>query len=370
MNNPKPWIVSRSAHQDLIFCELQRYLRYHALGTGIQKSGGELPLVFGSYVHECCGAAIQGEDWEAVSESFEEWDTLDIEEDMLACQKHLAECLVRGWVMLRLPEILDRYTPLTTEEERIWVIPTEGRLEIHVPIRCDTVMQNKKNGELVGLEFKTTSYVKQDYFDRWRSDLQTLMYWGGITATFGQEPSKIQMEFMVKGSKAWHANSTALWYSSFTRAWCKAGSPPFDEDQFTTDGNIGRRKDWHEFRVWDRYQPKQWLSHMGMDELQGQFMSLDVYRSQDEVNKWLRGFIEKELQLRRRTAIVERQGQADRTMSRRYDADCKANKFNKECEFWGCCFDCWQEPQELIEEGWINRVSHHEYENRSFDDSR
>lgn len=244
----------RSRIQTRQKCERERFLGYHAKGTGMAKVGAKYDAEFGAMLHELLADVLVNDGimssvvWESVSKRLEvavgaAFGKLYTEKTLQhICREQWALLMlfVHGWVKFRLPFIKKEYDILEVETERTVVFKATDYLPMNVaqyqrnlelPLRRDAVLAGKTDPQLMYiLDWKTTSRTGSDWETGLQNSLQSNLYiagseelnsdayWGGII-----------YEGLVKGRREVDkANSSPfkgmpIMYGSFLYGWKKDG---------------------------------------------------------------------------------------------------------------------------------------------------
>jgi hypothetical protein len=118
-------------------------------------------------------------------------------EFLIAEQSALIEGLVRGWVKVRLPRILEEYTVVSVEEEMEWEM-APGIIQM---LRLDGLLRHKGNGLLYILEFKTASQTGYSWQLGWEKNIQFMSYTQAVREITGEECGGVIVEGLVKGQR-------------------------------------------------------------------------------------------------------------------------------------------------------------------------
>jgi hypothetical protein len=193
-------IIDRSRLEAAMECPRKYYWHYLHGGSGIERKSVSVPLLTGSLIHSPLAAVLlryrQGLDLELqhiVDDAKQEYvkvvsdrglllDYFDgsdaqlgqVESSPIAWQVNeqiaLLEALVKGWVRVRLPRLLEEYEIIDVEQEQAITL---GR-DIVMLTRRDALLRRRQTGEYFVLNFKTTSNPDQTWREQWRYDQQTI----------------------------------------------------------------------------------------------------------------------------------------------------------------------------------------------------
>lgn len=367
------WFFSRSHQSALHQCPRLAWLTYYDEGHGWESAKLNLEQATGSLAHAMLeGILHQIKDigtWgyrhpdaavfvQAIDDYKRECSKrgfdLDAVGDLkfeLIRQSTLAEGMVRAWVKLRLPQLLERFRVVAVEEE--WDVPlleeVEGQSNLLEMVRLDALLEDRSNQELWPLEFKTTGFMSDDWLESWRYSSQTLQQVWAAERHLGKFAAGVQLEALYKGVKRRdEVTGAQTYYSPFVRAYLKRGVPPFDEDELSWDSKNARRKDWEAVDAWtwmaQTGKPySAWFEQIPDDVLQAQLFNREIFRSGKEQEQWLRQTIAEQRRIARGVQAVESASDKQKALEvhfpARLDEDCYSNKFRRRCRFLDVCFN-------------------------------
>ena len=370
------WKFSRSHQIAYHFCPYSCYLRYYADGKGYEPKRLNVELATGSLAHDMIAGvlrhvkeaglipsendlstylemALQKYKKETLARGFDIEDT-DFE---LMRQGCLVEGMVRGWIKLRLPILLERFEIVSVEEE--WEIPLDEDGEIVDMERIDSVWRDRITGDLWPLELKTTGMVDDNWLEKWRYDSQTLKHSWATSRKFPNENvGGVLLEVFYKGVKR-KDEGRDIYYSPFLRAYVKRGIPPFDENEMNWDSETGRKKGWEVVNRWE------WKESWDIPNeiLAAQFFNIEIYRSDEEIEIWRRQTLLEQLLLRnavnRDIEYFDEESDKfimDMYFPKRLNAQCYSNQYRKKCSYLDVCFKG-IDPKES--DDFMVRIPHH-----------
>jgi predicted metal-binding protein len=189
-------------------------LNYHAGGTGIERVRMALPLVNGIHIHAALAdvmlharagslttdvldgeiaqhLAMYRDEVEARGVSGQDDDV----EFLVKEQSALIEGLVRGWVKLRLPRILEEYEVVSVEEEMSWEM-APGLTQM---LRLDGLLRHRVTGLLFILELKSVASPGYQWQQGWEKNIQFMSYTQAVREITGEECAGVVVEGLVKG---------------------------------------------------------------------------------------------------------------------------------------------------------------------------
>lgn len=205
-----PILFDRSRIVARCECPRLRFLNYHMGGTGIERVKLALPLVNGIHVHAAIAdvlmwypqisldhivtkhlTAYQAE----VTERGIQTD--DDPELLVKEQSALIEGLIRGWVKLRLPRLLEEYEVVSVEEEMQWEM-APGLIQM---LRLDGLLRHKVTKLLFILELKTVGMPGYQWQQGWEKNIQFMSYTQAVREITGEECGGVIVEGLVKGTR-------------------------------------------------------------------------------------------------------------------------------------------------------------------------
>jgi hypothetical protein len=224
----------------------------------------------------------------------------------------MLEAHVRGWVMVRLPAILQDFRVVDVEVEKRLLIPitfTAGEEErvdqenaLGFMARLDNLLERRVDHALVVLNFKTASECKSYWLEQWQTDQQTISEMLPIEHEYGKPCAGVLIEGLVKGKQntEWPRNSHHWYHNSpLIFAWKKEGDG-FAETEWASrfefidqDGSRRRLgKGWVRVRAYDYPGGIHgWLNYLrdrDPELLRSQFVAPPLVSRQDsEVQEWL-----------------------------------------------------------------------------------
>ena len=382
---------SRTAVETDKFCPRKRWLGNHVLGTGIQLKQLSTALAGGSMVHAMLADVLKAVDTTGtdngpsindivhcqqqpfrneVAKRGLEGDAVAYETDR---QCALAEGLVRGWCVTRLPSIVAEYTVLEVERERL--IPING---IKMATKVDAVLRRRSDQALVALEFKTTAIKDgiplKKYLDGWRYDSQTIVHTHCVETVHGEPCLAVQMEFLRKRHKGKDASNPTgqVIYSPLIRGYRKAVVDGLGGDAtYAYSYESKRGAGWEAFDVWQDMGVEKWLANMPIDLLQQQFITRSIYRNHDEVQRWISQTAIREQEIATFVALHggdATDSQLAATFPGLYNSACYDNMYHKSCEFLPLCYEGLSASDAIASGEFQLRESHYSLEKEATDE--
>jgi hypothetical protein len=278
-------------------------------------------------------------------------------------QASLAEGLVRAWMRVRLPTLLQEFKVVSCEEE--WEVPLDEAGEIVLMTRLDCLLERRSDGELWPVEFKTTGWMSDDWLESWRYSTQTLQQVWAVEKHTRKPCGGVLVEALYKGVKRSDEVKGITYYSPLIRGYIKRGVPPFDEDELSWDSSVGRKKGWEPVDVWQWGKVKEWVALLPDEVVATQIFSREVFRSGKEMETWERQTIVEQRRIRDAVAVMAHpvpdveQDVLDETFPARLSQDCFSNKYRMRCPMLQVCYNG-LDPAD--DEGFVPRVAHHPQE--------
>lgn len=229
-------------------------------------------------------------------------------------QLALIEALIKGWVRVGLPRLLDEFEVVDVEQEQ--EVELGGRVVMLT--RRDALLRRRTTGELYVLNFKTTSNADKTWVEQWRYDQQTISEMVAAEASVGGEVRGVIIEGLVKGQRKlkwpddaepeqWRHNSPLLYHyvtadqPPAPRGFSASGywtCPETHKWQWSKGGTCpgGQKhklgKEYYRDMVGQTCGIDAWLDWLEANEpevLKAQFLQLPaILRSAFEVERWKR----------------------------------------------------------------------------------
>lgn len=347
------------ARQD---CELLRYLSYHYRGKGIGPLEMPGPLLAGIVMHQCLdhlttAARLSSleEAWPHIEQCLAayrtELQTYGYDDHYVQEQWWLLTCLVKGFAVVRLPNILREYHIISTEQEFV----TELMPGLDVMLRLDAVARHKGTNQLAILDYKTLKTVSTDWMIHHERSIQTMMYTYLLEEFSGEYVMGIQYEGLCKGysqldtAKSSPYQGREIQFSPF--CYCYVGS----NGAISWDWKSGlcRRACWDVFSS-----PKDLLLAMG-DKLEAQFPTIPPVkpvpehweRFKHQVSRAEKAFLDRMEYLRPEHELEDAFLFFEQNLSR-----CNKYGLKSRCPFLGICHQC-EDPDDPSV--YTPRVPHH-----------
>jgi hypothetical protein len=328
-------------------CPRQRFLQYHALGTGIVPTKKSIPLTTGTAIHRGIQILLLTGDIEkaveiALSEYTEyisKYELEDTEDQLFTVneQKCLIEGLIRVYGIVQYPKLISEYEVLEVEKEIGWNLVDSIHEEEHCIIagiqikqedciycikdkiainnitimsKPDAILRDKSTNGLVVYSLKTssswndTNEKQNKYDDQGISELIAVenyyKYKQSLKACqLGNdsiEVEAIKMDFLIKGQRTLMANGDGTKIkiqNSFIV------HPYLLDSGFMNQWSIKytKAKGWKRVNIWEHMSMKEWIDFLfsdlydaitGQGDEKGVIVSPVPYnRSTEDVKAWL-----------------------------------------------------------------------------------
>lgn len=328
--------TDRSRIADAEKCPRLRYWRFEHGGQGIEQPGQWLDPLIGTAVHNGVESLLSGETVDvAVTRAILTIDEaqgagpilifrlgLDSEADIRE-GKLLAEALIRGWAMVRLPRLLAEFDVISVEREMKKDFEFQSHT-VRLLVRSDIVMRRKADGSIFIRNLKTASRVDDKWRLKWAKDMSTFSEALAVEEALGEPVAGTIMEGFIKGSReAWPKGSGDYhWSSPLIRPWKQDGEPPMTEDRWaakykwrcvaphgfgkgrTCPGNRDHKLSGYHKTSVSEYPDgvTGWIDYLYVNDratLEEQFVELTpILRSLYEIERWKRQKLPSEVEIR------------------------------------------------------------------------
>lgn len=362
-------LLSRSAIDTRLQCEMKRWWGYEMGGTGLALKNPLAPTYTGQGLHDVMKVAVKGslEDVKEAVEVYTEQLRKDLEGKeppspfYVKEQRSLVGGLAYGWRHFRLPMILEEYDVVSQEET--FMVDVLGIGE-KMPFRMDVVLRRKDSGALVVLDFKTTKTLSDSWFQQWNHDPQTFIYIEALQQYSGEVVEGIIYEPLVKGLRK--VDSAA---GSAFNGYEIQYSPLCYGYQNKSDGEVkvewpGSYKNWNKV-VSSQVVGGQWWrwvdEHVPVDVLYDQFGTTGLVSPADWVRREMMSNMKMgELGFREKLDLFETEGANPNKVFVRNPHQCLKYGTNYRCSFYELCWT--SSGVENMQDMYEARVPHHNEE--------
>lgn len=210
--NLAPIQISRSAVVTRKLCPMKRWWSYHALHPDVPATtqvGGldpvrpstptVTPILRGQWIHRALEHAIrqatgQPDDW-ALRPQIEA-DLPGLSEPVATGWETLIRRLTWGWMTVRGTQLLDRYQPISAEQEWAWSLhPLVAQ-----SMRMDQIWRDRTTGRLLIVDFKTLAKPDANWGERYAMSDQTHSYVQALIERTQEPVLGIQYEGLLIGT--------------------------------------------------------------------------------------------------------------------------------------------------------------------------
>jgi hypothetical protein len=348
-------------------CPRSRWWGYEYLGKGIVKSGTSLALFTGIVVHDAMAAIAtftkeaEGDDplGAVPIDDIANAAFTQVRDNILESagpvvlpettefaneQGALTEGLIRGFFKHLWPKLYEQYPRIIAIEQEMEYTLDDLTTFMTKP---DLIVENQE-GDLVYLEYKTTSNKKENWIKSWETAVQLHSSIKATEATLGKLPSYVQIVGLYKGYESYGKQS-----SPFCYAYIKKGNPPFSQDQVQYEYKAGFRR----YPTWELPGGvKAWVESMPENVLTNQFpLTPPIFVNEDLVNKFFNQRLLREREIADHLNLHGFQDiMLDKVFPQHFD-QCNPSYG------WSCPYSklCHGEVKDPLQEGYEFRVPHH-----------
>lgn len=351
-------------------CPRARYWGYEHEGRGVVKNSTGLALTEGIAIHDALAAiahltlndkAIPIDDI-ADASSRQVYDDLmatqgDIvypgADDFAHEQASLVEGLIRGFYKYMWPRLMEMYPSIIcVEQEMEYPLYQSDEIDYVFMTKPDLIVEDR-NGELVYIEYKSTSSKKDTWINSWETAVQLHSSVKATEKSLGRLPSAVQIVGLYKGYESYGKQS-----SPFCYAYKKAGNPPFTKDVVEYAYKAGFKR----YPTWELPGGvKKWVDDMPDEVLANQFpLTPQIYVNEDLVGSFFKQRLTREMEIENfedRSKHEGRENMLDEIFPQRFD-QCKPS-FGWGCSYTNICHGQVDDPKKA---GFVDREPHHDAE--------
>lgn len=368
MSEAKPLILySRSAVVTDWTCPRKRFLNYEYSGRGLSPAATPLELYFGILIHDGLAAIVAGIDIDAICNAAikqfryhllegtnEDYEATQFAEEQCA----LGEGLLRAFARHIWPALMEEYEVVLAEQEMTF--EHDGLTFMAKP---DLVLRHRESGDLLYLEYKTTSSIKEQWMSSWQYAVQVHSTVKAIEATLGEKVERVIIQGLHKGYISQYNRQESV----FCYGYFKPGTPPFVKDTWSYIWKAGLKKE----PIWKREGGvKRWVEEMPINILSKELpQTPPIFINDDLVNAFFRQRAIREHVIRNaRNAIVENPADAAGYLDHYFPQNFEACNpgWGKGCAYKKLCHGSHPDPLRV---GFDIRHSHHEMEEKVLNES-
>lgn len=358
-------------------CPRARYWGYEYNGRGIVKGSTGLALVEGIQIHDALAAIAhltlneKPIPIESIAEAAgkEVYDSLMAQaegivfkesEEFALEQATLVKGLIYGFYRHMWPKLLAMYPKIFCVEQEMEYplsltgLDNEAGVDYIFMTKPDLIMETPE-GELVYIEYKSTSSKKQGWMDSWETAVQLHSSVKATEFSLGRLPSAVQIVGLYKGYESYGKQS-----SPFCYAYKKSGNPPFTQDQVQYEYKAGFRR----YATWELPGGvKKWVEDMPDEILANQFpLTPQIFVNEDLIARFFKQRLNREQDIEDAVTCLEEakddpeetQMYLDHYFPQMFD-QCQPS-FGWSCQYKKLCHGFVQDP---LAEGFIEREPHH-----------
>lgn len=344
-------------------CPRARYYGYEYQGVGLVKSGTSLALFTGIVIHDAMAAiaTFQSNHERVPIDEIAELARKQLYDNLIESAKGvvlaetieyaneqaaLTEGLIRGFFKHMWPRLMAQYPKIVAIEHEMEYTLSDGLVFMAKP---DLIVENTE-GELVYLEYKSTSSKKENWINSWETAVQLHSSILATEATLGRKPVYVQIVGLYKGYESYGKQA-----SPFCYAYKKAGNPPFTQDQIQYEYKAGFRR----YGTWELPGgTKAWVESMPDNIIANQFpLTPPIMVNDTMVEAFFRQRTIREAQIAHAMEVGEFDDPItgiDAVFPQHFD-QCVPS-FGWSCEFKKLCHGHVENP---LEEGYEPRQPHH-----------
>jgi len=330
-------------------CPRSRYFGNEYMGRGLTIEGEIYEFLVGAVIHKAFAEIANATKdsrpvdidlivYEAVNELqkflLPEEDGIIFTDDEFYYaheQTALVEGIIRGFYKHQWPLLLEQFpTIVAVEKECIYTDETKTFKRIPDLILADP------DGELVYVEYKSTSMVSDEWMASWETHVQVHAACLAIKQTLGQDCSRIIVQGLLKGTKSYGKQG-----SPFCYAYKKNGQPPFNEDQIQYEYKAGFKRE----PTWEQEGGvKAWVEGMPSNILSNQFpQTPPIFIKEQLIYRWLNQRFAREVEVSMSLGMIEAQPEAagdvlDYAFPQRFDQCQPGFRNARPCPFKLLCF--------------------------------
>jgi hypothetical protein len=283
-------------------------------------------------------------------------------QEFAAEQGTLIEGMLRGFYKHVWPRLMAQYPKvIAVEQEMEYKLVNEEGLEIVFMAKPDLIVEDK-NGDLVYLEYKTTSSKKENWVNSWETAVQLHSSILATEQTLGRRPAYVQIVGLYKGYESYGKQG-----SPFCYAYKRQGNPPFTKDQIDYEFRPGFKRT----PTWELPGGvKTWVESMPEVVLANQFpLTPPIMVNEDLVDRFFKQRAHREREIAYKYQLesegLTSEEALDIIFPQHFD-QCKPS-FGYGCQFLKLCHGNIDDP---LKEGFEPRQPHHAREMEQLDDKQ
>ena len=268
---------SKSRVETDLTCQRKRYWGYEYDRTGLTPSKTPLPLALGTIIHDALGGLAEGLDTDDLAIAARDEMLSLLEGRPIAPeQAALVEGLVRGFAKAVWPSMTEKYEIVAIER----MFEYEHGDSLVFLCKPDLLVRDSE-GLLHYIEYKTTSSIKDRWFNSWDTAVQLHSAARVVKDALGEDLESVIVQGLYKGWSSYGKQS-----SPFCYGYHKPGQPPFQEEVWSYEYRSGLRRT----PLWEKPGGvKSWVDGMPMDMLKKQFpQTPPIYPDDDLIDAFFK----------------------------------------------------------------------------------
>lgn len=265
-------------------------------------------------------------------------------------QSTLVEGLLRGFFKHSWPRLMEQYPTILYIEQEM-EFRHDGLVFMSKP---DLVVEDKE-GNVVYVEYKSTSSKKEGWVNSWATAVQLHSTIKAIKATTGRDVGVVKVQGLYKGYESYGKQS-----SPFCYAYRRNGNPPFTKEEVRYEYAAGFKR----YPTWEMAGGvKQWVEAMPENVLGDQFPEVPpIFIKEDLVDAFFRQRAVREREIDLAKELMKWNPEAkeeilNTAFPQRFD-QCHPY-FGKPCTYLRICHGG---VQDHLKEGYEYRIPHHTLE--------
>lgn len=341
-------------------CRRKRYLGYEYKGKGLTSGHSPLELYLGTVVHDGLAAIAGGVDIDVVATTQQDHMFRSLmeqsagEDEVQALgfareQGALVEGLLRGFKKATWDQLTSGRKIVAVEQEMTY--PHDGLVFMSKP---DLVLEDEE-GNLIYVEYKTTSTKKESWVSSWGTAVQLHSTIKAIEHTLDRHVTGVIVQGLYKGYESYGKQS-----SPFCYGYHRTGHAPFT----TSDTIYSYKSGYKRVATWEMDGAvKGWVEGMPDDVLSDQFpQSPMIYVKDDLVERFFAQCATREKEIDMALGMMkfaEGDEEAQRAILDvsfpQTFSECQP-PWGKGCQFRSICHGRGGDP---LTQGYVYRVPHH-----------
>lgn len=276
-----PATPSRSAVVAREECNRMRLLEYDLDGHGYVPAQGSVALMSGIHIHEGFAALLDPLEPKSLDEAISLMKAAysadivsrglrQVEGEQIERvqreQLFMLECMLRGWVKVRMANFLEEYEVVSVE--RAWSWPLAPQLIL--PLRMDAIVRRRADGLLHVPDFKGCSSGDSMWADTFEMARQTILYLTALEEVTSEGVGGMLYEGVVRGqfrkdtAKSSPFFGQRIQYTPYCYAYKKYD---LKKGEWVYRPDYTNAKGWEKFFVGDVFTPEQWVDQLEMFQI-------------------------------------------------------------------------------------------------------